>query len=57
VRVIECNFCGETIAGANDEDLIRNLQRHVEASHGDSGLTEEQIRERVTGGAYDASDS
>jgi predicted small metal-binding protein len=55
--VIECNFCGETIAGANDEDLIRNLQRHVEASHGDSGFTEEQIRERVTGGAYDASDS
>lgn len=57
MRVIECNFCGETIAGANDEDLIRNLQRHVEASHGDSGFTEEQIRERVTGGAYDASDS
>jgi predicted small metal-binding protein len=55
--VIECNFCGETIAGANDEDLIRNLQRHVEASHSDSGFSEEQIRERVAGGAYDASDS
>jgi predicted small metal-binding protein len=57
VRVIECNFCGETIAGANDDDLIRNLERHVEASHSDVGFSEEQIRERVAAGAYDASDS
>ena len=57
MRVIECNFCGETISGANDDDLIRNLQRHVEANHSDAGFGEEQIRDRVAAAAYDASDS
>ena len=57
MRVIECNFCGETISGANDDDLARNFQRHVEENHSETGFGEDQIRERVTGGAYDASDS
>jgi hypothetical protein len=55
--VIECNFCGETISGANDDDLARNFQRHVDENHSDTGFGEDQIRERVAGGAYDASDS
>jgi hypothetical protein len=57
VRVIECNFCGETISGANDDDLARNFQRHVDENHSDTGFGEDQIRERVAVGAYDASDS
>jgi hypothetical protein len=55
--VIECNFCGEAIAGADDDDLVRNLQRHLEAIHTDAGFSEDQIRARVADGAYDASDS
>lgn len=57
MRVIECNFCGEAIAGADDDDLVRNFQRHVEEVHSDAGFDEGQIRERVADGAYDASDS
>jgi predicted small metal-binding protein len=57
MRVIECNFCGETISGANDDDLARNFQRHVEENHSDVEFSEDQVRERVAGGAYDASDS
>ena len=57
MRVIECNFCGEAIAGADDDDLVRNLQRHLEAIHTDAGFSEDQIRARVADGAYDASDS
>ena len=32
-RVIECNICGEPLAAANDEELVRAVRGHIEAEH------------------------
>lgn len=57
MRVIECNFCGETISGANDDDLTANLRRHLDEQHADSGVDDDQVRGMVERGAYSATDS
>ena len=57
MRVIECNFCGEVLSAANDEDLAGVVARHMEAQHSEAGVDEGQVRDMVAGGAYDATDS
>ncbi len=57
MQVIECNFCGETISGANDDDLVGNLSRHMSEQHADAGVTDEQVRGMVERGSYPATDS
>jgi hypothetical protein len=54
---MECNFCGEALSGANDDDLVATVSEHLEAQHPDSGLEGEAVRELVGRRAYDASDS
>jgi predicted small metal-binding protein len=56
-RVLECNICGEPLAAANDEELGRQLRRHMAAEHAGSELDEEQARSTVAAEAYDAGDS
>jgi hypothetical protein len=55
--VIECNFCGETLSAANDDDLVGCARRHMEDQHADTEVDEQQVREMVDRGAYDATDS
>jgi predicted small metal-binding protein len=57
MRVIECNFCGEIVSAANDEDLVAALGRHVESQHTEADMDEGQLRDMVANGAYDATDS
>jgi predicted small metal-binding protein len=57
MRVVECNTCGETLAGASDEELLRRMRAHVEAEHPEAGFDEAQARETIASEAYDASDS
>ena len=57
MRVLECNVCGETIAAANDDELVRRLRQHDEAEHPSVRHDEAQAREMVAAEAYDASDS
>ena len=57
MHVIECNFCGETISGANDEDLARNLSRHLSEQHADAGVSDDQVRGMVERDSYPATDS
>jgi predicted small metal-binding protein len=57
MRVVECNVCGETLAGANDEELLKRLRAHMESEHSSSSFDESQAREMVANEAYDASDS
>jgi len=57
MRVIECNFCGETLSGANDDDLVREVRRHMEDQHADAGIDEQQARDMVERSAYSATDS
>jgi predicted small metal-binding protein len=57
MRVIECNVCGETIAAAHDDDLLRRLREHTEDRHESASFDETQARETIAREAYDASDS
>ena len=57
MRVIECNVCGETLAAANDEELLKRLRAHMESQHSASHVDEAQARDTVANEAYDASDS
>ena len=57
-RVIECNICGEPLAAATDDELLRQMQTHHNAEHGDeSSLDEEEARETIAREAYDAADA
>ena len=57
MRVVECNMCGETLAAASDEELLRRMRDHVEAEHPESGFDEAQARETISNEAYSATDS
>jgi predicted small metal-binding protein len=57
MRVLECNICGETLAAADDEELLGRLRAHTEQEHAESGYDEEQARKTVESEAYNASDS
>jgi predicted small metal-binding protein len=57
VRVIECNFCGETLSAANDAELRACVARHMEADHPDEERDDERVAELVEEQAYSASDS
>jgi predicted small metal-binding protein len=57
MRVLECNLCGETLAAATDDELLRRLRAHMEQEHADSSYDEEQARKTLESEAYTASDS
>jgi predicted small metal-binding protein len=56
-RFIECNICGEPLSAATDDELLRQVQRHMESEHPDSVLDEAQAREMIGREAYDAADA
>ena len=57
-RVIECNICGEPLAAATDDELLRQVQEHYGAEHGgDASLGDEQAREMISREGYDAADA
>jgi len=56
-RVIECNICGEPLSAATDEELLRQVQRHLESEHPDSPMEDERAREMISREAYDAADA
>jgi predicted small metal-binding protein len=57
MRVLECNICGEPLAAANDDELLRRLRDHFSSEHPSASYEEEQARETIVREAYDASDS
>lgn len=57
-RVIECNVCGEPLAAATDDELVRQVRGHHESEHADeASLDEQQARELIEREAYDAADA
>jgi predicted small metal-binding protein len=56
MRVIECE-CGDVVQAANDDDLLKEIRRHMEAHHPDTETSEEDLRGLVERKAYDAGDS
>lgn len=57
MRVIECNFCGELIQAANDDDLQGAARRHMDEQHSDAQVDDDRVRAMVERDAYDATDS
>ena len=57
MRVVECNICGETLAGATDDELLRRVRAHMESEHPSVAFDEAATREMIANEAYDASDS
>lgn len=57
MRVLECNVCGETIAAADDDELLRRMRAHSESEHPSTPFDEAEARETIAREAYDASDS
>jgi predicted small metal-binding protein len=55
--MVECNICGEPLAAATDDELLRRLQAHMETEHDPADFDEARAREMVSSQAYDASDS
>jgi hypothetical protein len=56
-RVVECNACGELLAGATDEELVSQLRAHQAAEHPQLVWNEDRARETLANEAYDAGDS
>ena len=56
-RVIECNACGDLIAGVNDDELLARLQAHEQQEHPAREWDETVARETIAAEAYDAGDS
>jgi predicted small metal-binding protein len=57
MRVIDCNVCGDTIKAANDDELRRELDRHMTSEHADVEWDDEQAAELIDKQAYHATDS
>jgi predicted small metal-binding protein len=56
-RTIECNFCGEPMSAANDEELLTQIQEHNAQEHKENAMKEAQARELIAREAYDAGDA
>lgn len=56
-RVVECNICGEPLAAATDEELMRQLHAHVDKEHESPDFDEHAAREMIASEAYEAGDS
>jgi predicted small metal-binding protein len=57
MRVIECNFCGETLSAANDSELRATVARHMTSAHADEQLDDDAVAELIEEQAYSATDS
>jgi predicted small metal-binding protein len=57
MRVLECNACGELLAGSSDEELLRRLLEHTREMHPGMALDEAHAREQLAREAYTATDS
>jgi hypothetical protein len=57
VRVIDCNECGATIGAANDDELARELDKHMKSEHPGVEWGEDSAAELVSAQAYGATDS
>ena len=52
MRALDCQ-CGQHLEAQSDEELYRQACEHVDQDHPVMQLSDEQVREIVSGGAYD----
>jgi predicted small metal-binding protein len=56
-RTIECNYCGEPLSAANNDELVAQIQEHYAQEHKEDAIEESQARELIAREAYDAGDA
>jgi predicted small metal-binding protein len=56
MRVIDCQ-CGTTLKAANDKDLAKSVRNHVDESHPEMDVSDDQVEDMVAEEAYDAEDA
>jgi predicted small metal-binding protein len=52
MRALDCE-CGGHLEAENDEELFEQARAHVDRDHPEMQLSDEQVMEIVSGGAYD----
>lgn len=52
MRALDCE-CGQHLEAESDEELFEQARTHVDRDHPEMQLGDEQVREIVSGGAYD----
>ena len=52
VKAVDCRYCDYHIEGADEEELFDQLQIHIEQSHPDLQLTDEQIGDLLATNSY-----
>jgi predicted small metal-binding protein len=52
MRALDCE-CGQHLEAGSDEGLFEQARAHVDRDHPEMRLSDEQVREIVSGGAYD----
>ncbi len=55
MRVLDCDECGETLSAEDDEALTRAVTKHYATEH--EALDDDELEEKISQGAYDATDS
>ena len=53
MRSIDCP-CGHHFEGDDDDELFRLCREHIDLDHPETDRSDEQVRARITAGAYDA---
>jgi predicted small metal-binding protein len=53
MRVISCQLCGQSAEAANDEELFKIARQHVDESHPDVKLSDDQLRQVIKQDAKD----
>jgi predicted small metal-binding protein len=53
MRAIDCP-CGLRLEGENDDELVRLAREHVDSHHPDMERSDDELRQLVAAGAYEA---
>ena len=57
MRVFECDYCGKQLEAPDDEQLYGRVWEHMDQTHFDRGLSNEQIQDLLSEKAYTLEDA
>jgi hypothetical protein len=57
MRVFECDYCGKQLEAPDDEQLYGRVWEHMDQTHFDRGLSNEQIQDLLSEKAYTRDDA
>ena len=57
MRAFDCDYCGKQLEAPDDDQLYNRVWEHMEQTHYDRGLSNEEIRDLVSEKAYTLDDA